>query len=165
MDQAVEECTWRENHGFGKKTIAFQGQNAYRFLVLYQDFCHNTLKERKIWDVFHPVLHGQPVEGLVRLRPWGLDSSAPTSVQEPELNPCLVGQKPHDSAQGIDFSDKMAFSQTSYGGVAGHLSDCLEMKRNETGLEADRACGVGGFTACMPSADDDHIVFIHKIHF
>jgi hypothetical protein len=47
-----------------------------------------------------------------------LDSTAPTPVQKPELNSCVICQKPHDSAQSIDFPDEMTFGQTSYGGIA-----------------------------------------------
>jgi hypothetical protein len=69
-----------------------------------------------------------------------------------------IGNAAHQSVQGIDLADQMPLAQAADGRIAGHLSDRGKSVRDENRLRADSRRRRCRLAACMPAADNDHIV-------
>ena len=64
---------------------------------------------------------------FVCLGTWTVHRRAFTNVEHPKLNPRSVDRLAHQSAQGIDLADEVAFGDTTDGGVAAHLADGVQV--------------------------------------
>jgi hypothetical protein len=74
------------------------------------------------------------------------------------LNAGGVGGSPHDAAECIYLAHHGALGNPAYGGIAGHLTDCLEILRKQ---ECSRAAPPGeccGLRTGVSAADDDDVV-------
>ncbi len=72
---------------------------------------------------FHPKLVGL----LITLCARGTNAWALSRIQDSKLNGRRIGIQSHDSAQGIDLTDHVAFPQPADGWIAGHLTECVEI--------------------------------------
>jgi hypothetical protein len=58
---------------------------------------------------------------------------ATAGIEEPELDADGVGHFTHGPAQSVDFADQVAFRDAADRGVAGHLSDEVQVHRHDGG--------------------------------
>jgi hypothetical protein len=114
---------------------------------------------------FEDFAHFCAVLLLVALGAGRPDGGPSGGIEEAELDAYGVGDFAHDSAEGVDFADEMAFGDTSDSGVAGHLRDEVEVEREERGAEAHAGGGHSGFAASMAGAYDDYVVLFGKWHW
>ena len=85
-----------------------------------------ALDDLEIGGVANGSLHGLPIELSVGLSARALNRRPLGAVQQPELNARGIGHSPHQTVQGVDLADEMAFPEPSDGGIARHLADCSE---------------------------------------
>ena len=64
------------------------------------------------------------------------------------------------SSDGVDFAGEMSFGQAAYCGVAGHLTDGVEIDAEQKRLATHSGCGERGFDAGMAGADHDHVILL-----
>ena len=101
---------------------------------------------------------------LVALGAGGPDGRAAGGVQKAELDSYGVGDFAHDSAEGVDFADQVAFGDASDGGVARHLRDEIDVEGVKGSLESHAGAGYGGFAAGVSGADDDDVEMFSELH-
>ena len=71
---------------------------------------------------------------------------------------------PHNSAQSIDLTHDVSFSNPADGRITGHLGDKIDIESIKSGLQSHASHGHGGLAAGVPGADDDHIELFRKMH-
>ena len=118
----------------------------------------------EVWLVFEDFAHFYAVEGFVALGPRGPDGWTAGGVEEAELDSGGVGDLAHDSAEGVDLADEMAFGDAADGGVAGHLRDEVEIEGENGGAEAHARGGHRGFAACVAGAYDYYVELFGDAH-
>jgi hypothetical protein len=72
----------------------------------------------KILLLFDSGTHRQAIEFTVRLGAGAADCRALPAIEHSKLDAGLVRDPAHQAIQGIDFTDQMAFSKTSYRRIA-----------------------------------------------
>ena len=70
----------------------------------------------------------------------------------------------HDAAHGIHLADQVSFSDSAYGGIAGHLGDQIDIQRKKCRLQAHARCGHRGLTSCVTRADHYYIELFGEFH-
>jgi hypothetical protein len=159
VNDSIEEGPRAQYNGPAAEDRSVQGFDSLDNAFADKDFGNDPLKQGQILDFLEEVFHSQSVPLLVALGPGRLDGPSPAPVEEFEVDPGIIGQEPHDSAQGIDLPDKMALRQAADGRVAGHLGDCFEMDRDQAGIEPHGANRGRRFAARVPGTDDDDIEY------
>src|SRR5207247_10796970 len=76
-----------------------------------------------------------------------------------ELQTGHVGRFAHFPTQSVNFPGQMAFSQATDRRVAGHLSDCIQIDRQEQSLATHPCGGQSRFDSGMAGADYQDIIF------
>jgi len=71
-------------------------------------------------------LNSLSIELSVGLRSGTAHSRAFAAIQHSELDTRAIDCPAHNTVQGIDLSNQVAFSQASNGWIAGHNTDCIE---------------------------------------
>ena len=71
------------------------------------------------------------IKKFVGLGPRRLDSRPPCLIQNAELDHGTVNDFCHFSTQSIDFPNDISLCQAPDGRVAGQLSDCVNVLRNQ----------------------------------
>jgi hypothetical protein len=92
-----------------------------------------------------------------------LHCRAAACVQEPELNPGLIGYLAHDASKGIYLSNQVAFRNSADSRIARHLRKKVNIQRTESGLRADPGRCDSRLTSRMPSPYYDNIEVLCKI--
>jgi hypothetical protein len=69
------------------------------------------------------------------------------------LNAAEVGDSTHEAIQGIDFPDKMTFSESANRRIAGHCANCSELMGDQSCLGAHAGRRACGFAAGMAAAN------------
>jgi len=80
------------------------------------------------------------------------------------LNPSLIGGDRHRTAQGIDLLDEVALADAADGRIAAHLSQSLDVVREQQRLPAHTCGGQRGLGAGMASADHDDLECFVETH-
>jgi len=102
------------------------------------------------------MLHAELIGFFVALCAGRLDCRAFGFVEEAKLDSGGVGVDSHFAAEGVDFTDNLAFGLSADGGVARHLGDGVEVAGEEQGARPHASGGERGFAARVAgSADDD----------
>ena len=101
---------------------------------------------------------------LIALGAGRPDGGSTRSIEQAKLDPNRVRDLAHDAAEGIDFANQMAFGNSAYGGVAGHLCNEVYVQRVEGGLEAHAGSGHGGFASGVTSANYDYVEVFGEGH-
>ncbi len=112
---------------------------------------------------FEDFAHFDAVEGFVALGAGGPDGRAAGGVEETELDAGGVGYLAHDSAEGVDFADEMAFGDAADGGVAAHLGDEVEVEGEDGRAEAHAGGGHRGFASGVACSYDDYVELFGEV--
>ena len=88
---------------------------------------------------FEDFAHLDAVKSFVALRAGRPDGGPAGGVEEAELDAGGVGDLAHDSAEGVDLADEMAFRDPADGWIAAHLGDEVEVEGEDGGAKAN-AC-------------------------
>src|SRR5271168_5240822 len=104
------------------------------------------------------------VELPVRLGTRGTHGRPFARIQGSELNARLIGGARHGAPERVDFLHQMSFTDTPDRGVAAHLSQGLEvMRQQQRAGSHPRGCECR-FGTGMTAADDDDFVLLCKTH-
>ena len=101
---------------------------------------------------------------LVALGAGRPDGWSTRSIEQAKLDANRVRDLAHDAAEGIDFANQMAFGNSAYGGVAGHLRDQIYVQRVEGSLQAHAGRGHGGLASGMTGANHDNVELFGEGH-
>ena len=115
---------------------------------------------------FTGVFDFELVVFLIGLSPRSSDRRSTRSVEAAELDTGAVDIDSHLAAECIDLLNHMAFADAADGWIAGHLTNGVEIHRQQQGFSAHTRCGESRFTAGVAAADDDDFVgFLVGDHF
>src|SRR4051794_13421656 len=87
-----------------------------------------------------------------------MNARALLRVQHPKLNAGRVGVQSHDSAESVDLANDLPFRLTTDCGVAGHLSDRIEVLRQHQCRASKARRSRGGFYPGVTRTDYDDVV-------
>ena len=73
------------------------------------------------------------------------------------MNAALIGGQGHGAAHGIDLLDQMALADAADGRVAAHLTERLDVVRQQQSLATHAGAGQGGLGASMATANHDDV--------
>ncbi len=164
VDNATEEGTGGQDHGFGVEADAGLGHHAHHLVVFHNQVIGRLLEQGQIGLVFQHMANGGFVQNPVRLSTGGTHCRALTAVQDPELDACLIGGPGHGAAQGIDFLHQMALANATDGRVTGHLPQSLNVVGQQQGLRTHARSRQGGFSTGMATTNDNDIETGRKLH-
>jgi hypothetical protein len=131
---------------------------------LYDQIRYGLLKQCQVWLVFQCGADGLFIQHAVGLSPSCSDRRPLAGIQDTKLDSTLVYGLSHHAAQGIDFLDQMAFSDTAYGRVAAHLPQSLDILCQQQGLHTHTRGRQGGLGAGVAAAYDDYVKVFLEFH-
>src|SRR5213596_2515637 len=102
--------------------------------------------------------HRAAEQCAIALRPGRPDGGALGAIEHAELDRRAIGRPPHDTAEGVDLADHRALRDPADGGIAGHLTDGVEVGGKQENLRTQASRHDGGFGAGVAGADDDDVV-------
>ena len=158
MQQAAHEGAGGDNDRRGVET-----QAQIRFHALDAVVADGETRNIRLLDVetglaLKERLHAKLVGLLVALRAGGADARALGGVEHPELDARGVCIEAHRAAEGVDFTNHVAFCQPADRRVAGHLADGVGVLGQEERFAAEARGCHGRLDARMAGPDDDDIV-------
>ena len=110
---------------------------------------------------FDGPLHGAAVAGAIALGARRADRRAARGVEDLELDRRAVGVAPHLPAERVDLTHQMALRGAADGGVARHLTDRVEVHREQQRPASHARGGQCRLAARVASADDDDVKELH----
>ena len=176
VDGPAEERARGEDHGAGTDLQAGARDDA-RDARLARGRTARGAAARGLWrgdEVHGGILPHEQVRGPFQLPPEGggvgaavaLAPRAPdgrplAGVEHPEVHGRGVRHAAHEPAQRVNLAHELPLSHAADGGVARHLPDGVQARRQQQGAGAEAGGGVGGLRPRVPPADDDHVVGVH----
>jgi hypothetical protein len=103
------------------------------------------------------VPHLGSVHSTIGLRARRLHGGTATAVEQSKLNTGTVGDDSHDSAKRIDLTNDVSFGDAADRRITRHLTDEIEVDRNESGSRTRLRRRMSRLTPCMTAADDDYV--------
>ena len=157
MKTTVQKCPCRENQGSALKFGAILKDDLGYLPIDDLEVDDLPLAEKESRLAVQKPAGFNAVTGAVALGTDRLNGGTFSGIEHFELDSGPVGQFPHGSAHGIDLPDDMSFSDPADRGIAGHLSDQIEMHRDKKGVLPHPGCCIGGFDSGVTSSDDEDI--------
>ncbi len=122
------------------------------------DLAKNNLQP--VLSINH-LLRGTSIKRAIRLGTGSLHGRPFAAVQQSKLDPGLIRQPPHDTVQGIDFTNQMPLSQAPNCRIARHGSQIVTAQRDQRGVGPHARGYHRGLNARMPATNNNHIVMFH----
>src|SRR5262249_43410988 len=97
------------------------------------------------------------ISALVRLRARGPHGRAPAAIEQLELNSRGIDRTPHESTEGVDFTDEVTFCSAADSGITRHVRNRRVREGAEADLPSEPRRRPGRFDAGMARADDNHL--------
>src|ERR1051326_160370 len=110
------------------------------------------------------MTHLDAVQRPISLRPGRSNRGTTGSIQQPKLDARAINNPAHYAAERINLADQMTLADTANCGIAGHLSDEIEIESEQCRVRADSGGGSCGFTSSVATANHDHIECLVKNH-
>ena len=102
-------------------------------------------------------LHIGLVDVTVDLNSWALHCGSLRLIQHFELNCAQVSELSHEAAKSVDLANECALANTTYAGIAAHLTNRFFALCDQQCLDSCSGRGVGCLTAGMASTDHYHL--------
>src|SRR5690242_10590041 len=96
-----------------------------------------ALTEMEIGRRFQRATHLTAVPQTIRLRTRRLHRGSARAVEQTKLDSGVVDHPTHDSAESIYLANEMAFRNATDGRVTRHLSDEIEIERDQSRFGAE----------------------------
>jgi hypothetical protein len=171
MHETIEKCPCSQDNSSRRKPPAVNKFNAKHPPVSDQELYYLGLLQKQIWHLLERPPHHRAIDRPIRLRAWRLHGRTTASVEQSELNSRSIRHNSHYSAERVDFSNYMAFCNTSDSRITRHLTDKIEINRDQRRTSACTRRRVSSFTASVPRAYDDDIkiliepkLFTHSLY-
>src|SRR2546429_6858662 len=98
--------------------------------------CDHALRQLEQRKLFEEIADRASIERAVALGARSPNSGTLGAIQHPELDRGAIGSAAHQTAHRVDFADDGTLRNAADRGIAGHLTNCLEV-----GSEQQRASG------------------------
>ena len=127
-------------------------------LGIDQEFGDVALMYLNPWSGFHLRFGAKLVGLFVALCARGADRGSFRGVEHTELDSGGIGVESHETAEGIDLADHVAFCETADRGIARHLADGIGVLREQECFATEARRGEGRLDARVASPDDEDVV-------
>ncbi len=165
VNLAVQERARRDDYRLRPQSSRVLQFNSADSICNHEQIGYQTLSETKVGCRLERAPHLDSIQSSISLRTRRLDRGPTRTIQQTELNAGAIDDARHDSAERIDFSNEMSFADSADRGIAGHLSDQIQVERQERSVRAQTRSGGRSFTAGMSGANHDHIKNFVEDHF
>jgi hypothetical protein len=162
VHEGAKEGSGRYDHGAGLKLRAIAKRDAAYGPAIEQKRRNRTFDDREARLGGQNLLDGSSVKVAIALRARSLNGRPFRSVEHFELDACLIGCLPHQSAEGVNLFDEVAFGQTADRGVARHASDGIAKHRHERYTRTTARANASSLCAGMAPTDDDDIEHVSR---
>ena len=161
MDQPREEGSGRQHDGVSLEANAELGDDAgharVRAVAIEREIVDGLLEDREMGRVLEAPADRLAIEDAIGLRPGRADRGPLARIENPELDPGLIGRKRHRAAQRIHFLHQVTLADPSDRGIAGHLPQCLDVMSEKQGRPAHPRAGECGLRPGMAAPDDNDL--------
>ena len=164
VDQPIEEGARRDDDCPRVKSQTDLRDGTDHPIALDDQVVHGLLEEPEVRLVLEAGSDCLAVQHTIRLRPRGPDGRAFAGVEDPKLDPGLIGGRCHRAAERVDFLDQVPLADPADRRVARHLTERLDVVSQEQGPDThpgSRECGLG---TRMAATHDDHIELFREVH-
>ena len=156
-DGAVQVRSRGDDHGFRAVLRPQLSAHAGDGAVRSQNFHDLRLFQLQIFLQFQNVLHILPVFYPIGLSAEGMDGGAFAPVEHPVLDAGMVSRRAHLAPQRVQLPHKVPLSGAADGGVAGHISNGVQIDGKENGVIAQPGGGKGGFDSRVSRPDHGNV--------
>ena len=118
----------------------------------------------KIRGGFKRAPHLGAIAHAIGLRSRRLNRRTTRSIEQPKLNAGAINDAAHDAAERVNLAHEMAFRNSANRRIARHLTDQIEIQRNQTGFRAESRRGRRRLAARVAGADHNYIKYFIKRH-
>src|SRR6185312_9529109 len=159
VDLAAQESTGGDDDGARRETAAVPCLHAGdpSAALVEEQICDHALTELEGRELLEQKPNGTAIQSAIGLSARSPDGGALRAIQHAELDGGTIGGAAHQTAQGVDFADNSTLCNAADGGIAGHLPDRVEHRREEESAHTQprsHCCRLGSGVA---AADDNHI--------
>ena len=123
MDNTAQKCPGGEHYGFTRQAFPVGKNNPGDVAIFYNKVDDLTFNYLKIGLLLNLFQHFGLVNFTICLRPRTLYRWAFSAVQQPKLDTRLVSNASHNPIHRVDFTNQMAFPQSTDSRVARHHTD------------------------------------------
>jgi hypothetical protein len=158
MNSAPQEGPRSKHHRVAVITASIHRRDTTDRTTPHKEPRYRPLRKVQPGYAFQFETHSSPIEPPVALGTRRPDRRPLGPVEHAELQPSSVGGSSHDPAQRVDLAYDGALGDPADRGIARHLSDGLEILRDQEGRCAGARGERRGFGSGVPSSDHDDMV-------
>src|ERR1039458_5313363 len=164
VDQAGKKSASGQDHGTpGEADTQLRHHAAYP-VALEREIVHRLLEQSEVGLIFQTCTDRLLVQQAVGLSAGSAHRGALARIEYAELDASLIRGDRHGSAQRVDFLDQVAFTDAADRRIAGHLSQGLNIMREQQGLATGPGGGQRGLGPGVSAANHDYVEFGRKMH-
>ena len=160
VDPAGQKRAGCQHHAGSAETQARLCHDTPDNTAFNNQVVHGLLEQVQVVRLLKQGTYRSLVQAAVNLCPGGAHRGPLAGVEDAELYPAPVRRPGHDSAQGVDLLDQVAFADAPYGRVARHLAEGVDTVGQQQGLNSHARGSQGGLGAGMAATDDNDFVFL-----
>lgn len=160
VDDASQERPRREHHGPRRVSAAVLSLDATYRAALDRESGHGSLRELEIRPPVQQAPHRPAVEPPIALRARRPDRRTLRPIQHSELDAREIRRPAHDPAERIHFAHDGALGDSADRGIAGHLTDGLQVLREQQRPRAGARRQRGRLGARVPTPDHDDVITV-----
>ena len=123
MHKGLEKSTCGQDNRFGAIPKAALNDDSSHSACFDHDLVCQLLANSQVWLTFHKPFSHILIGFFIALGARAVHGRAFGAIEEPKLDTGGVGDDAHDSPQGVDFANHLAFGDTTDGRVTAHLAD------------------------------------------
>src|SRR5580704_1737333 len=164
MDLAAEERAGRQYDCRRTKLEPARGYDTGHAIADQDQIRRFLLKQLQMSLRLQNPANCALIELPVRLCPSGAHRGSLAGVQGAELDTGLIGGARHGSPECVDFLHQMSLTDTADRGVAAHLSERLNVMRQQQRASSHAGSRERRFGAGVTAADNDDLVLLCKTH-
>ena len=165
MDLPVQESARRQHDGAAAEADAHLRDGAHHPVAFDHQVVHGLLEQREVRLVFQPPADGRLVEDAVGLRARRPHRRPLAGIEDPELDPRLVGRDAHRAAERVHFLDQVSLADPADRGIARHLPQRLDVVGEQQRATTHARGGEGCFGTGVAATDDDDVEFFWIKHW
>ncbi len=158
MDAAAEERTGGEHDGARAEAAAVGRRDAGDAQAVEYETRDHPLRQLDAREALEQFPHRAAVQCAIALSPGRPDGGALGAIEHAELDRRAIGRPPHDTAEGVDLAYHGALRNPADGGIAGHLTDGVEIGSKEENLRTQPSRHDGRFGAGVAGSHHDHVI-------
>src|SRR6185436_11082879 len=159
VDFAAQESTGGDDDGARRETAAvarFHPSDP-RAALVEEQICDHALTELEGRELLEQKPNGTAIQSAIGLSARSPDGGALRAIQHAELDGGAIGGAAHQTAQGVDFADDSTLCNAADGGIAGHLADRVEHRRQQESLGAETRGHRGRLSPSVATPDNDDV--------